>query len=241
MARALSLSFNEQVKQLVPAWLYYPHKIAKCARDGEPELNILRDLVPAGCTALDIGANRGYYSYALSKIASRVEAFEPHPELANFIRRKLQGNVTVNEVALSNRSGSMPLYIPQRKQGVDVHYNSSLKKVYPFERYIEAQVRVAKLDEFHFNNVGFIKIDVEGSDMDVIEGGQQTIAANRPNMVVEITALTNADPLGSVEQVEAMFGYQARVMLGGRLIGAREALREPRSDLRTCNVVFTPN
>src|SRR6267142_6538168 len=153
----MALSIDDRLKDLVPGWLYYPQKIAKCARLAEPELRLLRDLVPAGRTALDIGANRGYYSYALSKIARRVEAFEPHPELARFARRKLGPAIPVHEVALSNRIGSATLFVPQDKQDVDVHYNSSIRKVYPFSNYIELPVRVTTLDAFGITDVGFIK------------------------------------------------------------------------------------
>jgi FkbM family methyltransferase len=236
----MGLSFDDQLKQLIPAWLYYPRRIAKCAQFGEPELRILGDLVPSGCRALDIGANRGYYSYALSKIANQVEAFEPHPDLARFIRRKLGRRVHVHEVALSNHSGSAMLRIPQVTTGVDVHYNSSIKNVYAFDKYIEIPVRVMTLDEFGYDNVGFIKIDVEGSDMDAIEGGRLTIARNRPNMVVELTAHTHAEPLACIEQVKSTFGYDARIMVGDHLVDAREVLRESPQPSYTCNVVFTP-
>src|SRR5262249_32928516 len=117
--------------------------------------------------------------------------------------------------------------------------NSSLKKPYEFPTYIEVPVRVAKLDEFGFTNVGFIKIDVEGSDMDVIEGGRDTIMRDRPTMVVELVAITHADPAACIERVTSGFGYQARIMVDDRLVEAQEALRD-RERLKSFNVVFTP-
>jgi FkbM family methyltransferase len=235
------LSIHDQLKQLVPGCLYYPHKIAKLRRNGEPELRILRDLVAPGRTAIDVGANRGFYSYALSRIAGRVEAFEPHPLLAGFARRKLGPRVCVHEVALSNRSGSATLHVPQFK-GHDVHYNASIRKVYPwFTDYVAVPVRLATLDEFGFDDVAFIKIDAEGSDLEVIEGAQETIDRHRPNMVVELVAVTHADPLACIEQIEKTFRYDARIMIGDRLVDARAALQRPARELKTCNVVFTPN
>ena len=73
----MKLSVEDRVKNLLPAWLYYPYKIGREARAVEPELAMLRELVPAGCTAIDVGANRGYYSWALSGVGATVEAFEP--------------------------------------------------------------------------------------------------------------------------------------------------------------------
>jgi FkbM family methyltransferase len=187
----------------------------------------------------DVGANRGYYSYALSRITDTVDAFEPNPVLADFARKMLGPKVTIHEVALSNYPGVETFYIPQMGPGVDVHFNASLKKPYSFDSYVETQVRVASLDEFAFLDVGFIKIDVEGSDMDVIEGGRETIARNRPNMVVELIAITHAHPLACIEKIKGIFDYDAWIMVRGHLMEARAALCEPLP-LKTFNVVFTP-
>jgi FkbM family methyltransferase len=226
--------------RLLPGWIYYNYKIAKEARWLEPELGILRDIVPAGRTVIDVGTNRGYYSYALSKIAARVEAFEPNPMLARFARRKLGPTIRLYEVALSNHAGVATLYIPQEKPGIDNHIGASLAKVHPVPIHREVTVHVATLDDYEFDDVDFIKIDVEGSDMDVIEGGQQTIARHRPNMLVELVAPTHADPLACVKHVKRAFGYQACIMVGGRFVDAEAALTNPPPRWTTRMVLFTP-
>jgi FkbM family methyltransferase len=235
----MGLSLHERLKHLLPGWLYYPHKIAKEARKMEPELAILGDIVPAGRTAVDVGANRGYYSYALSRIAERVEAFEPHPALAQFARRKLGRSVRLHEIALSNHAGSSVLYVPQVKKGIDLHYGATLRRT-DLSHYVELPVRVSTLDAFAFDDIGFIKVDVEGADMEVIEGGRRTIARDRPNMVIELMTLTNADPLACVERITREFGYDACIMVAGRLEDARATLRNLPPVWDTCNVVFTP-
>jgi FkbM family methyltransferase len=236
----MGLSRDDKIKRWIPAGFYYSQKIAKVTKNGEPELRILRDLVPAGCTAIDIGANRGYYSYALSKIAGRVEAFEPHPELARFARRKLGPGIPVHEVALSNREGWATLYVPQLLPGVDVHYNSSLTKIYPYEKYVEFRVPTKRLDDFEFGRVGFIKIDAEGSDMDIVEGASRTIARDRPTMIVELVAMTHADPDACIDRIKNQFDYDAHILIGGALLEAHAAIADATQALNTCNVVFTP-
>lgn len=204
----------------------------------EPELRILRDIVPAGRVAIDVGANRGYYSYALSKIASRVEAFEPYPVIARFARRKLRKNVRLHEIALSNYCGSAKLRIPQCKGGIDVHYGGTLTDI-PLENSIEVVVPVMTIDQFGFDDVGFIKVDAEGSDMDVIEGARKTIRRHRPNLLVELLPFYR-DPLGCIEQIETTMGYAARIMVDDRLLDARQALTQFSLSLRTFNVVLVP-
>lgn len=236
----MGLSIHDRLKHLLPGWLYYTHKIAKEARRMEPELTILGDIVPAGRTAIDVGANRGYYSYALSRIAGRVEAFEPHPGLARFARRKLGRSVRLHQVALSNHAGSSILYVPQVKKGIDLHYGATLRRTDSASHYVELPVRVSTLDAFAFADVGFIKVDVEGTDMEVIEGGRRTICRDRPNIVIELMTATNADPLACVERITGEFDYDARIMVAGRLADARATLRNPPPAWDTCNVVFTP-
>ena len=182
----MGLSIEDRLKRFVPGPIYYRYKIRKEMRRGEPELGKLRDLVPAGCTAVDVGANRGFYSYALSEIASRVEAFEPNRALAEFARRKLPSNVTVHEMALGNRETRETFFVPQTTPGIDSHLIGNIGNVFPTVGSISYEVRVARLDGFAFESVGFIKIDVEGSELEVIEGAVHTIERWRPNLVVEL-------------------------------------------------------
>jgi len=205
----------------------------------EPELRILHEIVPAGCTAIDVGANRGYYSYALSKIAGWVEAFEPYPVTARFARRKLGANVRLHEIALSNYSGSSLLRIPRCKDDIDIHYSATLKDVRA-GKFIEVAVRVLTIDQFNFDDIGFIKVDAEGSDMDVIAGARETIRRCRPNLLLELLPLYD-NPLSCIQHIETTMGYMARIMVGDRLLDARRALAEFSSSIRTFNVVFTPS
>ena len=78
----MALSLEDRLKMLLPGALYYPRKVAKEMAKREPELGLLASLVPRGGTAIDVGCNRGIYSYQLSKLCDRVIAFEPHPDMA---------------------------------------------------------------------------------------------------------------------------------------------------------------
>jgi hypothetical protein len=64
----------------VPPSYFYRKRIAEEVRGGEPELALLPELMPRGGTAVDVGANEGFYAYALADIADRVVAFEPNPD-----------------------------------------------------------------------------------------------------------------------------------------------------------------
>jgi hypothetical protein len=87
----MPLPFLEKLAMLMPPSFFYRRRIAEEARSGEPELAVLAKLVPRGGTAIDIGASRGVYAYALSDIADRVVAFDPNPDYASFARCMLRG------------------------------------------------------------------------------------------------------------------------------------------------------
>jgi len=236
----MKLSLEDRVKNLLPAGLYYPYKISQEAHAVEPELAILHELVPIGCTAIDVGANRGYYSWALASVAATVEAFEPNPLLAKFAKAKLGRKARVHEVALSDHGGTATLYIPRRASGSSLHITGNLGNVYAHDRVDEIQVRLATLDSYGFKNVGFLKVDVEGSEMEVLAGARETIRINRPNMVIELLAGIQEDHLGRIEQIKNDFDYDAWIVIGLEKFEVKQALAEMEALRKTSNILFTP-
>src|SRR5438874_10587795 len=235
-----SLSVEDRIKNLLPARLYYRYKIGRELRGVEPELAMLRELVPAGCTAIDVGANRGYYSWALAYIAASVEAFEPNPVLARFAQAKLGRKVRLHEVALSDHEGVATLYVPRRASGSSLHIIGNLGNVYTHDHVDEIQVRLATVDSYGFENVGFLKIDVEGSEMEVLAGARETVRINRPRMLIELLAGIHEDHLVRIEQIKNDFGYDAWIVIGRQKFEAKQALAEMEPLRRTSNILFTP-
>ena len=100
--------------QILRVWGWRMHAAFQDEIDGggDKELTELDKIVPRGGVALDIGANRGVYSYKLGEICSRVIAFEPNPDIAETLRRLKRPNVEVCELALSDEGGTAELTIP---------------------------------------------------------------------------------------------------------------------------------
>jgi hypothetical protein len=119
----------EWLAMLMPPSVFYRRRIAQEARTGEPELAVLAELVPRGGIAVDVGANVGFFAYALADIADRVLAFEPNPDYAFFARWMLRDRAEVHEVALSDASGRGTLYVPLSDQGVLLHLAGSFQGV----------------------------------------------------------------------------------------------------------------
>jgi len=236
----MNLSVEDRLKNLMPARLYYPYKISREACAVEPELRMLRELVSVGCTAIDVGANRGYYSWALSRVAATVEAFEPNPILARFAQSKLGRRARLHQAALSDHAGAATLYVPRRPNGSSLHIIGNLGNVYAHDRVDEIQVRLATLDSYGFKNVGFLKVDVEGSEMEVLAGARETIRINRPNMVIELLAGIQEDHLGRIEQIKNDFDYDAWIVIGLEKFEVKQALAKMEPLRKTSNILFTP-
>ena len=157
-------------------------------------MRIFRQLCDPQKAAIDIGANWGLMTLFLSNCAHHVYSFEPVPWISQQLKRKFLGaNVTVFDCALGNVDGEFPISIPwigNRR----FETRSSLSKDFNEEEilgehvsHVEiVSVKVRRLDELKFSNIGFIKIDVEGFETQVLEGAAHTIKENRPNMVIEI-------------------------------------------------------
>jgi len=175
----------------------------------EPELRLLSSLVRGGSRAIDVGANVGYYSYALSSLCSDVEAFEPLPQCAEVLEAYGASNVHVHRVGLSSSSGSLTLRVP-RVEGVSRLLSASFSHDYEGEQDAY-QLPVRRLDEFEFQNVSFLKIDVEGHEIEVLDGGRETLRRERPVLLVEIEQRHHAGPIAEVFQ---------RITGGGRYDGS---------------------
>jgi len=134
----MPLSLRDRLTMLMPPSVFYRQRIAQEARTGEPELAVLAELVPRGGIAVDVGANVGFFAYALADIADHVLAFEPNPDYAFFARWMLRGRAEVHQLALSDVSGRGTLYVPLSDRGMILHLAGSLKQTHSQFRNIKA-------------------------------------------------------------------------------------------------------
>jgi FkbM family methyltransferase len=236
------------IAALVPSSLYYRGRIADEATWGEHELHVLEEIVARGGTAIDVGANQGVFAYAFSRIADRVEAFEPNPDCAAFARRMLGARARVHALALSNTNGRAELVVPVSKEGAVLHLGGNLKQAADMQDgTIRFAVDVRTLDSYGFQDVRVVKVDVEGSEPQVLEGGRETILRDRPALIVELLTGAHADPVAATESVCSSYGYAAKlVTIDGEIIDALPVIRGLGSNttwgsaIRNRNVLFLP-
>jgi len=126
-------------------------------------------------TIIDIGANIGEFSfYAHKKYLEKVEifTFDPDPITKECIDNNLVGiNVSINLVALSNKSGEEDFYLKTESADSSLHE--------PFGESVKIKTKIITLDSF-FNNLELrqpvlLKMDTEGHEPEVLLGGIATL------------------------------------------------------------------
>lgn len=175
----------------------------------------LRELCPNPRKIIDIGMNIGMNTWEYATFAQEVHGFEPVPAtyqvaLDNIALNQnhqdpakgwwkdsngqwaslaVTGNIQTYNVALGPTKGSVEMHI-KKNDGHNRVANDGYTKLngQPVKvntGYQRVQVPQETLDSYGFTDVDIIKIDVEGYELQVLEGAHQTIAQNRPIVQIE--------------------------------------------------------
>lgn len=151
--------------------------------------------------AVDVGGHVGMWSMHLADLFREVHAFEPLPDHWRLFKINLNNNprVHLHPLGLGAKKGEVKLVVDPRNTG-NTHElgrdEDDIEGVAKKERdrlglpeeassvHVET-VKVETLDSRKLDRVDFIKIDVEGSELDVVKGARQTLLRCRPMVIVE--------------------------------------------------------
>lgn len=216
------------VKAVTPIWLrqyalkiYYLRRLkGSLARtDGEhreTDVGAVRKLVGEGDAAVDIGANFGFYTALLAGLVGsrgRVYSVEPisltYEILQNNIRKLNLGNVRSFHCAMSGRDGTATMEVPKYEAGGDNFYQARIVPASEENGSLKHfPVKLKSLDSLlqgKSRRIRFVKIDVEGHELSVIQGASRTIDRSRPVLFIEVS--TDLDDPGSpASELSALLG-----------------------------------
>lgn len=200
----MRLKFNKEIefffkKFFFPEGFLLKRRLQRSIkRNDEQEINLVKKFIKSGTDSIDVGVYRGVYSYEMSKYSEKVHSFEPNPIIFKYINKNLKKfikNIHLYNFALSNQNKTMNLKIPIRnsnsnKEIFEEYYEMGKATIHNennFENYENFEIQTKKIDELSFDNkISFIKIDVEGHELEVIEGAINTIKRDKPVLLVEI-------------------------------------------------------
>lgn len=153
------------------------------------EYRFLRGYLREEMVVFDVGANIGEYAtYALS-VAPNIEihcfepAFETFKRLQQAHREK--ANITLNNFGLSDITGRAQMKIFGETYGINSLYERrSSRAVQPaYENYQEQEVVLETFDKYvaekNISYIDFLKIDVEGHELKVLQGARESICAGK--------------------------------------------------------------
>lgn len=178
----------------------------------EPELVHLGEIVSRGGVAIDAGANIGLYSLSLARYCKKVYAFEINPETSRILKDCKNPKIEIINSGLSNIEADATLYTPVQPNGLVLIGWASLQpgNCPGIVDHRETQVKLKTLDSFGIQDCAFLKIDVEGHEIEVLEGAIETLQRTRPVILVEVRD-------GNAKRVENLLlplGYRSQTLSG---------------------------
>ncbi len=209
---------NLMIKILPAAWLkwlrymYLSKQVLHDKGNGERELGVLSIFLRQGDRVIDIGANVGVYTKAISSLVGnegQVYAFEPLRDNLEILKKVIRdanlSNVKLFHAALGSQAGTQEMVIPELG-GFVGYYWAHLAS--PGESGKRETTEVQTLDNLHkthrLEQVDFIKCDVEGGELDVFIGGHALLNAQHPALLVEVSKPTSEQVFQDMKSL----GYQ---------------------------------
>lgn len=174
----------------------------------EPELSHLDEICGAGGVMIDVGAWYGPWSQRLVKRADRVIAIEPTARHA-VLRQVLPANADVVHAAASDRTGEGALWTAGTGDGAEGLSSLHRRDIHS----ASFTVQLIRIDDLDAHDVRFIKIDVEGHEVAVLRGAEQTIKRERPRLLVEVEE--RIQPVGPLIDLVSNWGYSGWVLSSG--------------------------
>ena len=185
--------------------------VQECGRlDHDPTIARLCECIPAGTTAIDVGSSIGDHTVAYLRKAERVYAFEPNPVAFECLQHNCP-KAFAHNVALG--SCESKLYWVSAAP----NYGASFLSRDPAPGAIEVPVR--QLDSFAIvGKIGYIKVDVEGWEVEFLRGARLTIRDWKPVLFMEVNVGALARAGTSDKELLAKlaeYGYNTRPFIPG--------------------------
>lgn len=176
---------------MLPLNLTNPHEKLYFKSIKNDDYYIAQTIIDSGSRVLDLGANIGFTTLLyLLHGASEVYAFEPVKNLYQRLEKLDSNRIKSFNMAIADFTGESEIYLSDtHNQGhsLNVYWPKKFQKV--FKRKKTELIHVTTLDDFFDKDskFDFIKIDVEGMEAEVFEGGHNFFRNNQDSIVqVEI-------------------------------------------------------
>lgn len=156
------------------------------------ELEWMRLQISPNTTAVDVGGHKGAYAYWMSRWVrslGKVIVFEPQKQLAEQLERikhlRYWDHVTVEAKGVSNENGVKNFSHPSDTSSPGANFENKLDGSNWQTKPLEVVTLDSYFQEKEIPPIGFIKIDVEGHELKVLQGASEILNQHKPSLLIE--------------------------------------------------------
>ena len=238
----MRIKFNKEFEFLIKKFFFSEKYLLKkrleraIKKNYENELKILDKIINRKLESVDVGVYRGVYSYKMSQISKHVHSIEPNPLIYPYLKKNLKKiikNISLYNIAASNNKGFAKLKIPKRfntlnKSNYEEMYRLGASTIHKKnnlnnDAFISKKIKKNKLDNLlKKRKIGFIKIDVEGHEKNVIIGASKIIKKNKPVLLIEIEEKHTSEKVIKTIDFINNYGYKSYILNRKKLIEVKK-------------------
>lgn len=181
----------------------------------EDEIKFLRKILQPGQKAIDIGANYGLYTLSMAVKTGetgKIWAFEPTSYVADCLSKSIAvnnlSNIELIKAGISDHNGAAKFF---------TNPNSELNSLHPEDdaEWNYETIELLTLDEcadkFNWEEIDFIKLDAEGEEINIVDGGKNMLTALSPLIMFELKHGNNLN-LPLIEKFDE-YGYKSYYLI----------------------------
>jgi len=211
-----ALYFYEKIRMELYCW---PNGVSKRIDSVKEKYEYANVRVRLGDTVVDVGANIGEFSIAISQLAKNIYAFEPDPVPFNCLKTNTENksNIHSNKIALSDRSEDLTFYFAPKTAD-----SSIVEPDVPYDKKI---IKAITLDDFFINNerVDFLKIEAEGWEPEVLRGAKRLLTTTVRDVAVD--AGPERKGQNTIDEVTKILqSHSFNVIVSGNMVFANKVI-----------------
>ena len=144
---------------------------------------------------IDGGANPGLFSFSMIQLIPSINiiAFEAQSYLASLVSESIQNNnfnIDIRNNALSNDNNLIKVPVfnydkPGSFGSVSLNQNNPVKEIKQDKPVKHEIIKSIKIDDLNLSELDFVKLDIEGMEVEALKGGLETIKKFKPSMLIE--------------------------------------------------------
>jgi FkbM family methyltransferase len=172
-----------------------------------------------GDTVVDVGAHIGLYSLIAAKrvgSSGKVIAIEPDPENCKLLQRNVEinklTNVSILELAAFSSTSKLKLYLPGKERGF-TKLSTLMANRAVTENFLEIDATTLDclLVTQGITEVNWIKIDVEGAELEVLKGAAITLSESKDiALLIEVHNVNNMDLYSAIVKLLRSYGFDTK-------------------------------